>query len=740
MNIVPGLELESIGPLWMELGALVATIAVFAYSVYATRHHALKVRIIVGILRFLLLGFGYFMLHHPTFVSRKVKPQERKMAILVDRSGSMASQSGENTSRYEKAYQLAQQLDKDGAAVEIFEFDQSISHRAGGDLTPGKLSGNKTDIYSSMNQFLAAESGFASVTLFSDGHDLGRFSHMSEEETADWLTRLKAPPINSVMVGDRFDGPEVAIHSIEAPSYSFVRAPLRIRATVMVRNLDGFQTQVQLLEGDKVIMPKDLVLDDQGFGTVDFEFYPEKTGVHLYTVLVPPHHLETRLENNKRQVMVEVGRDKISVLHISGSITWDLQGMRAMFERDNMVDLTAFYIMRTRDHLQIGTDNRQILPDEMALVPFPTEEIFDRQLFGFDVVVFQDFDAGNYFQDSYQANRLMHKIKEFVQDHHGGLIVIGGPRTAGGPSLGLTPVADILPLVPSLHRIPYNETPRKPQLTDLGETHPILRRFEQDLQTFSGTMDGLTLNKGARVLLRDQKNNPLLATMEPGTGRSLFLNTSSSWRWRRDALAAGKPGDNYYDFWEQALKWVIGDDSLNPVRIRVTRTANDPLTVDLDVTLRDQNFKAAAGSALTILAESLDDPALTTEVKMVTDSEGVGQAKFTAEKPGYYRMQIVEQPWKNLGRPEILFLGGSQDELRNVDPVPETLQRLAANSGGRFSIDQNLNRFEPRWGEVGRETIVETKRLKLRNWVYSLPILLLIAGIEWAVRRSRHLA
>lgn len=741
MNLFPKLELQSVGPLWAEVLLVLCTLLVWGYAIYSTKHQPWKIRIAVGVLRTVLLGFGYLLLHHPTVLRQRVKPQEQKLAVLVDRSGSMGTEAAEGETRYERAYSLVRELETAGVAFDVFELDQTLSEPLGRQIKPRQLSGAKTDYYSSLNQFFTGYSQYSSAVLLSDGHDLGRFSQLSVEETKNWLTRLQAPPVNTVLIGDQLDGPEVAIHSIDAPAFSFVRAPLRIRATVIVRNLDQFQSQVSLLEGEQPIQVKDLVLDDQGFGTVEFEFYPEELGEHLYTISVPTHHLERNVENNRQRVLIDIGRDKINVLHISGSITWDLQGLRAMFERNAAVDLTAFYIMRTRTHIQQGVDNRRILPDEMALVPFPTEEIFDRQLFGFDVVVFQDFDAGNYFSDSYQARRLMKKIKEFVEGHRGGFIVIGGPRTASGPSLSLTPLVDILPLAPPVYLNPYDEAVRTPKRGNGAVNHPVLRQYDPKEMPFRGSMQAMKTHADAQVLLQDASGRDLMATLETGTGRVVSLNTSSSWKWRQEALAKGKSGEPYYDFWDQLLKWAIQDPSMRQVRLITTKTASKPLDLDVEVLLRDQNFVPAKNVKTDVELHPLDHEGEPQRMEVQVDSEGLGQVQFKVERPGYYRVELAETRWRNYGRPKIVFLGGSQDELRNADLVPETLERLAGFSGGHFQVSSDAFKVDAlNWRSEESIQILETHRLKLRNWLWSLPILLLLAGLEWTVRRSRHLA
>lgn len=740
MIAMANIEFQQLGPIWLEIAVAALVVTSLAFAIWSTRFQPLSTRVGVGLLRSLILLSVYGLLHQPTWIRQITRPQDTRIAVLTDRSGSMQSLDGRPQSRYQRALAAHQSVDVESAEIDYYEFDQ-ISYgpmrRQAGELTS---SGNKTDMYRAVTQMLNQTEDLAGIVMFSDGHDLGRFTAMDLDETKSWLERLGAPPINAVLVGETERGAEIAIHSLEAPAFSFVRAPLRIRATVMVRDISDPPSQIQLMESDKIVQVRDMNIDDQGFGTVDFEFYPETTGEHLYTVFVPPHPRETNQSNNKQHILIQIGRDKISVLHIAGSITWDLNGLRSMFERNDLVDLTAFYIMRTREHHQRGINGRNILPEEMALVPFPTEEIFDRQLFGFDVIIFQDFDAGNYFSDSYQARRLMTKIRNFIEQHHGGLIVIGGPRMASGPSLSLSPLADCLPITPPTYRSPYPETFQKSTITDIGKTHPLLQYYDPESDLIHGSMDKVGLHSQARVLLESESGLPLLATLQKGTGRVVFLNTSSSFEWLRRDIAEGRTGDDYYAFWNTMLGWATDDPRLQQVRITATKSTERPLDLDVTVLIRDSNYVPQEGMDATLILSPIGNQQDPVRAPIRTGNRGEAQAKITVTEPGYYQLAIEDPPWSDLAQPQIVFLGGSQDEFRNQEPVAETLERLASLSGGRFSRLQDLESSSFAWQSGDQKQIVEIRRLKLRNWIWSLPLLMMMAGLEWYLRRSSHLA
>ena len=60
-------------------------------------------------------------------------------------------------------------------------------------------------------------------------------------------------------------------------------------------------------------------------------------------------------------------------------------------------------------------------PDELALIPFPTDELFNEHLGSFDLVIFQNFEYG-----PYQMARYLPRIRDYVL-RGGSFAMIGGP-------------------------------------------------------------------------------------------------------------------------------------------------------------------------------------------------------------------------------------------------------------------------------------------------------------------------
>src|SRR5262249_20098525 len=123
---------------------------------------------------------------------------------------------------------------------------------------------------------------------------------------------------------------------------------------------------------------------------VAFELVPERVGKYVYEGSVPVLPPETVAENNQPALLLRATRDKTRVLQVAGRPSWDERALRGFFKADPNVDLISFFILRTYDDIQA------VPTEEMSLIPFPTEELFEQELGSFDVIILQDFEFARY--------------------------------------------------------------------------------------------------------------------------------------------------------------------------------------------------------------------------------------------------------------------------------------------------------------------------------------------------------
>ncbi len=188
-------------------------------------------------------------------------------------------------------------------------------------------------------------------------------------------------------------------------------------------------------QGPPVTLAAGMAHVASGKATVELSMTIERAGARILEVSIQPPEGDAIPENNRRFVSVDVARDRVRVLHVAGRPTYDVRALRMWLKSDASVDVVAFFILRTHDS-QVHAS-----ADELALIPFPVDELFTEQLPTFDAVVLQDFNAKPYGLDKHLKN--LAALREGRRGAHHG-------RRAGlvrrGHTTRSTALADVLPV------------------------------------------------------------------------------------------------------------------------------------------------------------------------------------------------------------------------------------------------------------------------------------------------------
>ena len=118
-----------------------------------------------------------------------------------------------------------------------------------------------------------------------------------------------------------------------------------------------------------------MVLDAEGRGTASFRSPPTQVGRFAYEVSIPTAPDDAVPGNNSFQVVVRVVRDRMRVLQVCGSPSYDQKFLRLFLKEDPSVDLVSFFILRTEEDLGAGWHTQ-----ELSLIQFPYDRLFSEDL------------------------------------------------------------------------------------------------------------------------------------------------------------------------------------------------------------------------------------------------------------------------------------------------------------------------------------------------------------------------
>lgn len=689
-------------------------------------------RVVTGLVAWLLAS-------QPQWSAERVRQVDGNLAVLADVSRSMSvTPDGERT-RADRARALMQRWRDEPIRrnVSVHTFGRDVS-----DTSLEKLAKrypaaeDDTRIEAAIRSLARADEAakLGAIVMVSDGADL------TPRWTASRLKDLNVK-VHTVNVGHDAPLRDDSIVELHADSVAFLRQEAQVALTVRSAGGGARQIPVTLRRGDEVI--REVLVDVPADGTQDVEipFVPRKLGRALYRVSIPVEADDAVPRNNQRAFLVQVTRDKLRVLLVCGAPSWDARFLREMLKSDPSVDLITFFILRTTSDLTMAS------PDELSLIPFPTDELFRQHLDSFDVVLFQNFEFG-----PYRMAQHLPRIRDYVRDG-GSFAMIGGDQSFSQGGYGTTPIAEVLPveLVTGAKPEPLVEAFR-PKLTETGARHPIVALLPDPLRNRSqwsslAPVFGLNRVQGARpeaqTLLahpresnRDGEPLPVLVVGRHGEGRTMALTIDSSWRW--GLTTAGRRGDvsAHERFWDRGLRWLSKDPSLDPSRLRLSRERYGPgATGEAHFHLRDESYRPLAMADIELRLMG-DRGRVLAQHEARTDAEGRGSLTFSApQEPGGYRLEarLAEGGEALADQGFVVETGG--DELADPRARPDVLREIAAVTGGEhYETPDDVPALDAMEATRARSLGLVTQRPFTR-----IPFLLLVGALfvaEWALRRA----
>ena len=290
-------------------------------------------------------------------------------------------------------------------------------------------------------------------------------------------------------------------------------------------------------------------------------------GVTVVDIRLPAQERELTDRNNRIITTVNGIRDRLRVLLVSGEPHPGERTWRDLLKSDPSVDLIHFTILRPpakQDGTPVG---------ELSLIAFPTRELFLEKIDNFDLIVFDRYRWRGVLASAYLGN-----ISNYVRKG-GAVLVAAGPAFAGAESLARTPLAEVLPAVPSFNVF---EQPFKPRVTDLGQRHPVTAGLEQASGMVGGEPRwGRWLRQieliphSGNVVMSGLEGRPLLILDRVGEGRVALFASDHAWLWTRGFEGGGPNAE----LLRRLAHWLMKEPELEEEAL-VTRVEGDRIILE----------------------------------------------------------------------------------------------------------------------------------------------------------------
>src|SRR5919106_5268469 len=548
-----------------------------------------------------MLALGVLALANPVVVREERQPLEDIAVLLVDRSPSQ--EIGDRPPQTDRTVQELRESLEGLDALELIETTVRSDGEGG------------TRLFEELGDTLAEidRSRLAGVLVVSDGqiHDV----------PPDLEGLGIDAPLHLLLTGQR-DELDRRLLVEEVPSYGMVGDPQEI--TLRVDHLPGGDSgapvTVTLRQNGEV--RQELSVQPGIPRTVPFELSRAGRSVLEIEAEALPGELTTR--NNRQVFFVNGVRDRLRVLLVSGQPYPGLRVWRNLLKADPAVDLVHFTILRPPEK-QDGTPIR-----ELALIAFPSRELFEVKLGEFDLVIFDRYSRRGLLPLAYLDN-----VARYVEEG-GALLEVAGPEFAHPLSLYRTPLARVLPARPS--GVVY-EQGFTPALTETGQRHPVTGGLEETWVGPDGDdPDGADPDgdeppwgrwfrqvdvegAGPQVLMSGAAERPLLVLERIGQGRVAQLLSDHAWLWARGFEDGGPQGL----LLRRLVHWLMKEPELEEEALRAEAEGGERIAIER------RSLEAMPAEA-TVTAPSGESR----QVALEPAGGGVAEAMADAAEPGLY--------------------------------------------------------------------------------------------------------
>lgn len=741
MTGIPDMVLGGGAPLWL---AAVLALAAAGFLVHQFRflHRSLGVRraSLLTLLRGLVYALLLLFLLGPVRTVEEPTPLRRPLVVLADTSESMGLPAGPGgSSRLDAAREVlaATGLTRELAGtydLKLYSFDRETVPRESPWFAEAAARGGASRLFHALEQAHEQEPEAAGVVVVSDGI----------VDPAGVLDSFPGhpKPVFAVGVG-RTDGfRDLRIAGLRAPEMAFRGRAITIDFTIQAYGMAGVEVPLYFNLGRNLVSTHPITIDRDAYeNRVTLHYTPRELGPHGFTLTLPEQEGESIAGNNRKAFRMEVRRDKIRVLTLSGSPSWNYRFLRLALKQDPFLELVSFVFLRTPN------DAVDVHENELSLIPFPIDEIFVEELENFDVLILDDFTHRSYFNPLYFEN-----MRDFVRDG-GGIAMLGGARAFDQGGYHETALSPALPVKLDGRGAFRTGVTARASLTPAGKVHPLTRVFadpDANEEAWRALPPLTTLNEVAQangeVLLSTRtggREAPLLSVGRYHQGRTLAFTSDDLWRWNFDAVGRNQNPQIHLKLIRNGVRWLAREPAFDQVQVLAVGGSRRPgERVEFHIRVLQDDLAPAQDPALQVTVTGPEGERTPLEAA-AADQPGDYRTGFTPRLEGPHRIEVrASAAGETLGSAAANFLVALPSE-ENDDgrPRPELLEAVADRSQGMFATAASLT--DAHWSEFGQlmeraapSSIVARSRVALWNepLLFTLAVLLLAA--EWWLRRT----
>ena len=697
-------------------------------------------RVLLTLLRLCAMAGIILILCNPGHWN-KLETNKTELAVLLDRSASMAVKDNGKNSRWDEICRAVSDAagtqEKGKATVKIYTFSDKLERA----LTLQELKqlkmlpdGKSTDINlacaSVLDYSKASGADLRGILVCSDGRQVGT------EQGQDFISDARARniPIYAYAVGGKIRINEL---QLEVPRYHFLTfAGQNLQIPVKIKNRNMGNRIVALVLRDasgKTVQTLKIPTADNSEAASEFKFTPAHNGLASYTIGIISDDGAKIL--NQTQVGVTVIREKLRILLLEGRPSWDVKFLAQALRLSPNIVLTTVHRISSDNFFTVKTgDNEKGIAADAIIPDNP------KQLSEYNLIIIGK-GAEYFFTPAKVA-----VMRQYMTEYGGALLLARGKPYAGKlPAFEeLEPVVWGPAIADKFRWIPLPDDGSSEQF---GSYLPAPgSKIWQQLPPLSAANDCSSLKNFAQVLIHGETANaqrpfPALIVRRTGKGVVAVVNSDGLWQW--SFMPTVPESEKFYrEFWMQLTLWLAKYGDFLPGQ-------DFAMKFDQTVVNCNEPFAVRIFSRLQIPAETSISLKIFSGAKLVrevpalkiNDGNEMWKAMLDFAEPGFYNVRLNVKGVAAAGEiGRIVCVRPRPDESDDLSADRDFLSRLVTRAEGRILGVDEIKKFFVESGPAEVETATTQGEWQSAWDVWPLLVMILAClGLEIFIRRRNGL-
>ncbi|HPO56398.1 MAG TPA: VWA domain-containing protein [Ignavibacteriaceae bacterium] len=626
--------------------------------------------------------------------------------VFIDNSGSMSAASNTKilTEDFLKKWTNLRSTDD----LSIFLFGDSTRELT--ETSRINFSDKTSNFTKIIDKVRESEENITSVLLVSDGIITDGVNPINGAEKL-------GIPFYTIGLGDTTKNKDLILRNIVYDKNILSNSYAPIIVSLEQRGFNGSKVTASLLEDNRLIEQKDILLDDNNSQTFLFNYTAKIPGEKKLTLKLSTVENEKNPNNNSKTFFVTVLENRKNIVLISSSPSSDLTFIKNSLFLDSTLSVKTITEIGAGRFLE-GTNIDKVLDSAgiIFLLGFPSRNTSN--------------DIVNKVTSLINKN----KIPYFILFNN--LTDLNKVKSIEN-ELPFTIVSSNIEAVKLVQpSVPVNQL-RNPILqsnsinTEDGwnSLPPIFRtNIEIRPKPESEVVSNVSINN---VPL----NLPLILTRDVSSKKSIAVLGFDIWRWK-----LMKPGTDIFDrFILNSQRWLSVKADNKQVKLETSKqvySSGEEITLLGEVRDKSQNAVENANVKVDITSPT----GLKLSINLVSLGNGLYQSNFISRESGDYSFTgEAHDDGLLLGKDGGRFTVSDQElELLNTAADIDFLRLLANRTNGEFFMNEDYDKALPLLEKLNSSASNEVSEIKEYSPLSSLTIILLlivIFALEWFIRK-----